>query len=823
MQILTKTSDGNIESNNCSLAEFSAALLQQAPITVPVEIGARRSWTAAQPKILFGVVDGHDVVTARNALTIRLGYIKNTIKTPEDLNQVIASSLGTQYLLLMDVDSELTPGRLRANLIIPLDKPLTLEQHDDMYYSTEVRIMLKFLRSQGVMAQIPRLRKNEWSQWLVAPVLNQATSQLAFCRSKGAPMPTEDLRQNARRILIETAEPTGMVKEHEAANQYLEVTPALDVLQIFAKLRRSWLRDPIHQQATLLHLRVAANDGKITRTQAEEAIRAFAEGDIKLSDRLLQDYEKTRQTSDSQVGLRFFVQQDALSKGTPWLEFSAGGHPKVNPKAFARYFLKTHHFLTGANLPGSYAYFYEGHWTFGREAYEHADREVGRIIGDAIPFTLTLDRTCMHQILDYGEEDTAALTKATSKGLGAAAGKENPFTNASDNLIEFANCTYNIATDKFSENRAENFQMRYVPRRMKTKDFVKPVTTIGWLKALVGHDEDAFNTLVRFIGYCFMPGYPHQIMLFLLGSGGNGKSHFLNYLSEYLLGGQTSSVSWSRLTNPDDRFATIKLANCYANIASDMDTPHSKAAERLKELTGDTITVEEKGQPAFEVKSSTKLIFATNHLPSLSDHQQGFKQRVRIVRFPLQFRDSHGEGSDEGDEVEKKFPDDKIHAEASDFIHYAIRQYVEANAKNRHDDKVFPQSDEMKAVKEQWLTASDSVGRFIRDYVVFSSDLAKAKDGDSLRSFYAAYKQLAINNGSRPAARTRLVSRICDTFSTTTGRTERRYRQFTRIFGVTFKKDAIGDLKEELGDGNMPWLSDTYYYDQWCQEHPNQL
>jgi len=154
--------------------------------------------------------------------------------------------------------------------------------------------------------------------------------------------------------------------------------------------------------------------------------------------------------------------------------------------------------------------------------------------------------------------------------------------------------------------------------------------------------------LVReYLGYCLIPDTRMHKFLWLIGAGGNGKSLVLSILTALVGPSNISSAAIERL---QDKFVRAELLGKLVNISSEMSAQATVSDGYLKQITGgDIIEAERKHEKPFSFKPYCRLIGATNALPKLLDHSDGFFRRAIILQFNRQFsekeRDVHREAN----------------------------------------------------------------------------------------------------------------------------------------------------------------------------------
>ena len=198
----------------------------------------------------------------------------------------------------------------------------------------------------------------------------------------------------------------------------------------------------------------------------------------------------------------------------------------------------------------------------------------------------------------------------------------------------FANGTLELDTGTFRESRPEDYasvMMDYnyqpnAPCPMWDR-FIRQVTDGD------GHREQLLQYIA---GYVLFPDCRHQKIFVLLGSGGNGKSVYLDVLTQ--LYGQ-KNVSHLEPHDLTEQFKQIMLKDSFLNLATEINDRFTESAQRLKAIAaGETITDSYKGKDNIDFQPRAKLVFAANEMPS-SDYVRGLDRRLMFVDFPMKFVD----------------------------------------------------------------------------------------------------------------------------------------------------------------------------------------
>ncbi len=148
-------------------------------------------------------------------------------------------------------------------------------------------------------------------------------------------------------------------------------------------------------------------------------------------------------------------------------------------------------------------------------------------------------------------------------------------------------------------------------------------------------DREVINLFEEMIGYCLIKSARYQKAFILVGSGSNGKSTVLDLLEEFLGPRNYSSLPLEKVT---DRFNMAELENRLANIGDDIDNVTIRDSGTLKKMiSGESITVERKGERPFKLSPYATHIYSANAIPRSFDKSDGFYRRWLLVPFNAKF------------------------------------------------------------------------------------------------------------------------------------------------------------------------------------------
>jgi P4 family phage/plasmid primase-like protien len=200
------------------------------------------------------------------------------------------------------------------------------------------------------------------------------------------------------------------------------------------------------------------------------------------------------------------------------------------------------------------------------------------------------------------------------------------------NLINVRNGIFNIDTNELIPHSPE-FTFQYV----LPVDYVPNADCPIWKKFIedVVYQDD-LDFLQEVCGYLLYRKYTWALLIILLGHGRNGKTTFINVLSQLL--GKNNVEHIPLQTIAYERFAKAKLYQKHANLCSDLGAKEIKDTGTIKQLTGgDAIFARELYQNGFNFTNYAKLMFACNILPEIGDRSLAMNERIAVVEFPNTF------------------------------------------------------------------------------------------------------------------------------------------------------------------------------------------
>lgn len=234
-------------------------------------------------------------------------------------------------------------------------------------------------------------------------------------------------------------------------------------------------------------------------------------------------------------------------------------------------------------------------------------------------------------------------------------------------LIPVQNGVYNLQTKQL-----EPFDPSYIiTSKIATaykNNAVKPTfwDVDKWLSSLACGDEEVVTLLWQLMNEAINPNHTRQKIGILYGqSGNNGKGTFQTLLIN-LIG--RKNVSTLKPTEFNEKFKIAQLIGKVCNIGDDISDAYIDDISNLMSIaTGDPITAEEKGKPAFSVYSKAFCLFSGNGLPR-TRNKDGWGRRILIIPFNADFS-----GQVNDPRVKEEYVYDKS------ILEYVLKKVLEMN------------------------------------------------------------------------------------------------------------------------------------------------
>lgn len=199
-------------------------------------------------------------------------------------------------------------------------------------------------------------------------------------------------------------------------------------------------------------------------------------------------------------------------------------------------------------------------------------------------------------------------------------------------LINLMNGTFEITPDKqeLRDFQADDFLTYQLPFRYDPE--AEAPRFEKYLNEVLP-DEESQRVLAEFMGYIFTRNLKLEKVLFLYGSGRNGKSVMFDIIRS-MLGEQNISYYGLQSLTDDNGYYRAKLVNKLINWASDVgDRLQSNTFKQL--ASGEPIEARLPYKEPFQLQNVCKFAFNTNTLPADVEHTDAFFERFLIIPFDV--------------------------------------------------------------------------------------------------------------------------------------------------------------------------------------------
>lgn len=168
---------------------------------------------------------------------------------------------------------------------------------------------------------------------------------------------------------------------------------------------------------------------------------------------------------------------------------------------------------------------------------------------------------------------------------------------------------------------------------------------LDWLDTVTCGDKALAAYLRRVAGYCLTGSIDAQAFWFFYGSGGNGKGTFIRMMKAILGGGEyfgTVKSSHFLEANQEPHAAYLMAMRGKRFLEIEETSQHAKLdIGKVKNLTGgDDVSANRMHGEWEEFTPTAKLIFASNHKPSLRAVDPAIRRRMRMVPWSYSIPDA---------------------------------------------------------------------------------------------------------------------------------------------------------------------------------------
>ena len=213
------------------------------------------------------------------------------------------------------------------------------------------------------------------------------------------------------------------------------------------------------------------------------------------------------------------------------------------------------------------------------------------------------------------------------------------------------------------------------------------------------------------IGYLFCSGNQDEIMIFMVGIGGSGKSTITNLITT-IFGNE--KISDMKLQDPDKNIhATAVLLGKLLNIARDSDIKPVENTGILKQIRGyDPLDVNPKNKDTITIPKEevAKFLLVSNLMPIFVNIDEAFIETAVFVEFKHKFR-----GTAEEKPYVKGFKDSEVEG--------LIYDCIEAYKDKTLNDRKFILQQDLKTNKSKFEMHSKPEHYLVNELVKFDTEI----------------------------------------------------------------------------------------------------
>lgn len=223
---------------------------------------------------------------------------------------------------------------------------------------------------------------------------------------------------------------------------------------------------------------------------------------------------------------------------------------------------------------------------------------------------------------------------------------------------------------------------------------------LRFLDEATGGDQELQRYLQRVSGYALTGDTSEHVILFIYGSGGNGKSVFVNTIAGVIGDYAQPAAMETFVATRNEQHSTYLAMLRSARLVTASETEEGRpwAESRIKQMTGgDRMTARFMHRDNFTFTPQFKAVIVGNHQPQLRNVDDAMRRRLHIIHF-----------GHKPSQVDPQLPE-KLREEWS-----AILRWMIDGALAWQRDGLHPPAAVQDATTS-YFEAQDLLGEFIRD------------------------------------------------------------------------------------------------------------
>ena len=314
---------------------------------------------------------------------------------------------------------------------------------------------------------------------------------------------------------------------------------------------------------------------------------------------------------------------------------------------------------------------------------------------------------------------------------------------SSEYYIAFNNGIYDLASDSMMQFSEAFVITNKIPWDYNPDAYSEIADRT--LNKLACNDSSIRAVLEECIGYCFFRRNELRKSFMLLGEKKNGKSTFLEMLKNVIGKDNCSALDLKEI---GDRFRTAQIFGKLVNIGDDIDSQYIENVGTFKKVvSGNGITIENKGQDPIEIEPYCKFIFSANDIPRMKDRSGAVLDRLIFIPFNAVF-------SKEDPDFDPYIIDKLRTREATEYL---IRIGI-AGLKRVLEKREFTVPEQSKTELQEFNERNNPILLFIKE--LNEEDVV----GKIVNDVYLQYSEWCIDNGFQAVSNIEFGKTIRKTF-----------------------------------------------------------
>ena len=233
--------------------------------------------------------------------------------------------------------------------------------------------------------------------------------------------------------------------------------------------------------------------------------------------------------------------------------------------------------------------------------------------------------------------------------------------------------------------------------------FKKYISEVLVLEGATETDVDTVMLFQELLGYSLTPDTRHEIMVWMFGEGGNGKSVAISVV-ESLLGSMSMSIDFQVVGTPGN-YDLADIPGKRVLFSTEAERNKTMSEGYIKRIvTGDTIRTRPIYGSPMEFRSTAKIWWAMNDKPIIKDTTDSMWRRMKLIPFYRKF--------EEGKSADVDLPS-KLRSELPGILNWAIEGLMRLTLNGR-----FTRSVASEDAKQQYREEANPVAQWVNTMTV---------------------------------------------------------------------------------------------------------